>query len=66
MSRYKENPQKYAEIMTNNRIKCKCGHSVDIPAKMGKVICNWCNNYVFKDKKTEFEYRMKERLNNGK
>ena len=53
---------KYANIMTENKIKCNCGHSVVLPPKVDKIICHWCNNYVFKNKKIEFEYRMQEML----
>ena len=30
---------------------CKCGHRVIIPSYVDKQLCNWCGNYVFKDKK---------------
>lgn len=65
---YRENPEKYANILTKSRIKCNCGHSIVIPACVDKVICSWCGNYVFKDKKTEFEYRINQemRRNNEK
>lgn len=42
--------------------KCKCGHSVAILNETGVAECSWCRNLVFKDKKTEFEYRMKQNL----
>lgn len=41
--------------------KCKCGHSVVIANKSGRALCQYCHNFVFKDAKTEFEYRMKEK-----
>ena len=41
---------------------CKCGHRIVIPKWVDKNICNWCGNYVFKNKKDEFEYRMKQKL----
>ena len=44
------------------KYRCKCGHRVVIPNWVDKNICDWCGNYVFKDKKKEFEYRMKEKL----
>jgi len=65
-SQHLENPIKYSHILTKERIKCSCGHCVNIPPNLDKIICTWCGNYVFRDKKTEFEYRMKERMNNGK
>lgn len=53
---------KYSEEINKGKIKCKCGHSVIIPPNVDKVICHWCHNYVFKDKKTEFEFRLKEKM----
>ena len=51
---------------TKNRKLCpKCGHSV-LFGRSNKMICNWCNTYVFKDDKTEFEYRLKESINRKK
>ncbi|MBR6907729.1 hypothetical protein IKN40_04485 [bacterium] len=53
---------KYCDVMTKNKIKCKCGHSIILPPHLNKVICNWCNNYVFRSKKDEFEYRIQEAM----
>ena len=44
------------------KYKCKCGHSVIIPVWVDKNVCDWCGNYVFRDKKKEFEYRVKEKM----
>ena len=41
---------------------CKCGHSVYIVNSQNKAICSHCKNLVFKDKETEFKYRMREKL----
>ena len=41
---------------------CECGHRVVIPKWVDKNLCRWCGRYVFKNKKDEFEYRMKEKL----
>lgn len=52
---------KSLNIYMNGAIKCPyCGHSLHF-AKVEKKICTWCGNYVFKDKKAEFEYRIKTR-----
>lgn len=58
---FKEDTRRFNEI-TKNTKRCKCGHSVLINAGIDKVLCSWCKNYVFKDKKTEDLYRLKERL----
>lgn len=57
----REEEMKYEE-MQQFRVKCKCGHTNYIANKNGRCICSHCHNWVFKDKKTEFEYRMKEKL----
>ena len=44
------------------KIQCKCGHKTVIPMWVDKQICGWCGKFVFRDKKKEFEYRMKEQL----
>lgn len=41
---------------------CKCGHRVVIPKWVDKQLCDWCGRYVFKDKKSEFKYRIKEAI----
>ncbi len=44
------------------KYKCKCGHKNIIPYNVDKVICGWCNRFVFKNKKDEDLYRIKERM----
>ena len=53
---------KYAHILTENSVKCKCGHTIAMNPKLNKEICSWCGNYVFKTKKDEFDYRTKGML----
>lgn len=43
------------------KVKCKCGTKT-ILVNTDYTICRGCHNYVFKDAKTEFEFRLKERL----
>lgn len=44
------------------KYKCSCGHKVIIPQWVDKSVCDWCGKFVFKDKKQEFEYRLREKL----
>lgn len=44
---------------TNLTKKCKCGHSIFMPMYVKKTICTHCRNFVFRDSKAEFEYRLK-------
>lgn len=42
---------------------CKhCGHKQLITSYMDKTLCDWCKNYIFKNEKDEFKFRMQERL----
>ena len=44
------------------KYKCKCGHKTVIPEWKEKGLCGWCGSYVFKSKKDEFDYRMREMI----
>ena len=41
-----------------------CGNRVHFYAfeRQDRQLCDWCGRYVFKDKKSEYDYRMKELL----
>lgn len=45
------------------KYQCKnCGHKMIIPYNIDKQVCSWCKNYVFKDEKDEFKYRLEEKI----
>ncbi len=48
------------------KYRCSCGKRTIISKKDDKAICSWCGNYVFKDKKEEFKYRIKEKTKKEK
>ena len=55
---------KRGEIFADYRIKCpNCGHSITLTNRFGRVLCNWCGKWVYKDSKTEFKYKLKEKIN---
>ena len=62
MGNYREDTKKI-DFYTRNSTKCKCGHTNFLGSR-DKIICSWCNRYVFKDKKTEFKHRIGELLKN--
>lgn len=53
---YREDTKKFNSI-TNDTVKCKCGHSILIGTH-GKKICSFCGRMVYKDKKEEFRTRL--------
>ena len=59
--------EKYHDEVQKAFISCShCGHKVIIRKKEDKVLCSWCKHYVFKDKKSEFEYKIKQQLKTNK
>lgn len=64
---YKQRYNKYEmdklfKHFTDNTYKCTCGHSITLLYPEDKIICSYCGKYVFKNKKEEFKYRLKEML----
>ena len=43
-------------------VKCKCSHTMLFTGNRDRLCCSHCGNYVYKDKKTEIKYKMKEYL----
>lgn len=54
--------EKYATVMSNNRIECKCGKRTNIQARKDRVICDWCGHWIYRTPQLEFKYKLKERL----
>lgn len=63
---YKEDTRRF-QTYANIRRHCEnCGHSKTIPVFTDKMICEWCGNYVFRDEKTKFKFRLEQaKLKNG-
>lgn len=62
---FKKDTKEYerrAEELDKVKYICKCGHRVIIPKGVDKQLCDWCGNYVFKDKNEEFKYRLQEKM----
>jgi hypothetical protein len=56
-----KNDTKLFKSATDCTIKCpSCLHSILTTKK--KVLCNWCGKYVYKDKKLEFQEKLKASL----
>lgn len=46
-----------------NKVICKCGcRSNTMPSHVDRVLCNWCNNFVYRTPELEFSYRLREKL----
>lgn len=58
--------ERRADELDKVKYICKCGHRVIIPSQVNKILCDWCNNFVFKDKKDEFKYRVEEQIKRRK
>ena len=60
---FSKEEERWLTAITKGTIKCSCGHSILTDKK--KVLCNWCGKYVYKDKKLEFEDKLKASLKGG-
>ena len=60
------------EALSEEKKKCRvicpiCGWTNHIYSfEKGRKLCKNCNNYIYKDKKTQFNYKMKEVMNKCK
>jgi ribosomal protein S27AE len=57
--------EKYDEAKRAMSVKCRCGHSVEITNKYKRLICSWCGEMVYLNKKDEFKEKIKKGLKNG-
>lgn len=54
--------EKEHDVFQNYVVRCPCGHSLIFTSKKDRILCNWCGQYVYKDKKAKYKYKMKELL----
>lgn len=50
---------KHDEVVNKFKVECSCGWWNVVKNKYGRVVCKNCGKYVFRDKKDEFKYRLK-------
>lgn len=50
------------EFLDATRVVCVCGHVVNFISKREYFECSHCHKMIFKDKKAEYNYRLKRRL----
>ena len=43
-------------------VKCKCTHTILFTGIKDRLICSHCGHWVYKNKRTELKYRIKELL----
>lgn len=48
--------------LSDKKVYCKCGHSMTFTNGIDRIFCDWCGHYCYKDKKTEFKYKMTSKL----
>lgn len=54
-----DRPTTYIIKGNDNKVRCKCGHTVEFWAKKNKLLCHGCNHWVYKNKKEEFKDKFK-------
>ena len=56
---------KMLDAFSKIKVRCKCSHTIVMIAS-DRVICSHCGNWVYKDKKTEFKYKLNQSLKRRK
>lgn len=59
--RKKDKFSKAEDERSKYKVKCKCGTKT-ILVNTDYTICRGCRNYVFKNPKIEFEFRIREKM----
>lgn len=54
------------QAFADYKVTCKCSHSVIIPYRNKRVMCEFCGHWIYRDKKEEFKDKLKEKLKNEK
>lgn len=58
----------YNQIVKDQRkiqdymVKCKCSHTILFTGIKDRLCCSHCGRYVYRDKKAEIKYKLKEYL----
>lgn len=65
-NRKKTKDDKRYDVITDNSVICKCGHSVFIPSYVTKRLCGWCNRWVYRNKEIEFKEKLQNQLRRKK
>ena len=66
MKKGKYNEKYYGNLdpdyVAETRVLCKCGHSVSFVTKVPYIECTHCHRIIFRNKKSEYDFRIKRRL----
>ena len=54
--------EKEHNVFQDYVIKCPCSHTMIFTSMKDRILCSYCGHWVYKDKKTELKYKMKELL----
>lgn len=54
----KESDVKICEVLTNLKVKCKCGHTIVITKQNPVKECSHCGNIVYRDFKEYFKWKL--------
>lgn len=49
-------------FIAETRVVCKCGHSVNFFSHAPYIECSYCHDLIFRDKKAEYDYKIKRRF----
>ena len=57
---FKEDTKRLNQLW-KHKVKCKCSHTFVI-GRQERALCSHCGNWVYKNKETEFKYKLQEKI----
>ncbi len=57
-----EQDSKRLKELSKIKYKCKCSHTVTIPVFVDRNKCSYCGNFVYKDDRIRFKYKLAEAI----
>ena len=50
------------KFLEESRRTCKCGHVVNFVTNIPWIECTYCHDLIFRNKKAEFDYKVKRKV----
>lgn len=60
---FKEDTKRLNQMWKEN-VRCKCSHTFVLGRK-DRALCSHCGNWVYRNKETEFKYKLQEKMKGG-
>lgn len=63
-TKFKHHAYPNNKFLELTRVTCPCGHVVNFMSRVPYIECAFCHNLIFRNKKCEYDYKIKRRFKN--